>query len=378
MSEFYELLGVPRDASDADIKKAYRKLAMDYHPDRNPSPDAEAHFKEFTEAYEVLRDPQKRAAYDRYGKAGLNGGRGGQGFHHVDLAEALSIFMRDFGGMGGFESMFGGGERRAPGDGRRGQDMRVNVRLTLEEVARGTKRTVKLKTLERCSNCNGSGARKGSKPQRCPLCAGAGEVRREARSVFGQFVSVSPCPTCAGEGEIIKEGCEVCRGDGRVRADRSVTVEIPPGVSSNNYLTLRGQGPAGVRGGPAGDLIVMLEVKDDERFERQGDDLLVDLPVSFSQAALGAEFRVPTATEDAVISIPAGTQSGTVIRLKGRGLPRLGQNGSGDLHVRVHVWTPEGLTEEQGRLFRELAAHEGEPPSRSSGLWSRIKEVLGA
>ena len=378
MSEFYEMLGVARDASDADIKKAYRKLAMEYHPDRNPAPDAEARFKEFTEAYEVLRDPQKRAAYDRYGKAGLNGGRGGQGFHHVDLAEALSIFMRDFGGMGGFESMFGGGERRAPGDGRRGQDMRVTVRLTLEEVARGAKRSVKLKTLERCSNCNGSGARKGSKPQRCPTCAGAGEVRRQARSVFGQCVSVSPCPSCGGEGEIIMEGWEVCRGDGRVRADRSVTVEIPAGVSSNNYLTLRGQGPAGVRGGPAGDLIVMLEVKDDERFERQGDDLVVELPVSFSQAALGAEFRVPTATEETIVSIPAGTQSGTVLRLKGKGLPRLGQNGTGDLHVRVHVWTPEGLTEEQSRLFRELAAHEGEPPSRSSGLWSRIKEVLGA
>jgi molecular chaperone DnaJ len=378
VSEFYALLGVARDASDADIKKAYRKLAMEFHPDRNPAPDAEARFKEFTEAYEVLRDPQKRAAYDRYGKAGLNAGSGPQGFHHVDLAEALSIFMRDFGGMGGFESMFGGGERRAPGDGRRGQDMRVNVRLTLEDVAKGAKRTVKLKTLERCSNCNGSGARKGSKPQRCPTCSGAGEVRREARSVFGQFVSVSPCPTCGGEGEIIKEGCEICRGDGRVRADRSVTVEIPPGVSSNNYLTLRGQGPAGVRGGPAGDLIVMLEVKDDERFERQGDDLIHELPVSFSQAALGFEFRVPTATEETLVVIPPGTQSGTVLRLKGKGLPRLGQSGHGDLHVRVHVWTPDGLTDEQSRLFRELAAHEGEPPSRSGNLWSKIKEVLGA
>jgi len=378
VSEFYSLLGVARDASDADIKKAYRKLAMEFHPDRNPAADAEARFKEFTEAYEVLRDPQKRAAYDRYGKAGLNGAGGPQGFHHVDLAEALSIFMRDFGGMGGFESMFGGGERRAPGDGRRGQDMRVNVRLTLEDVARGAKRTVKLKTLERCSNCNGSGARKGSKPQRCPTCAGAGEVRREARSVFGQFVSVSPCPTCGGEGEIIKEGCEICRGDGRVRADRSVTVEIPPGVSSNNYLTLRGQGPAGVRGGPAGDLIVMLEVKDDERFERQGDDLIHELPVSFSQAALGFEFRVPTATDEALVVVPPGTQSGTVIRLKGKGLPRLGQSGTGDLHVRVHVWTPDTLTDDQARIFRELAVHEGEPPSRSGGLWSKIKEVLGA
>ena len=182
----------------------------------------------------------------------------------------------------------------------------------------------------------------------------------------------------AEKAEIIKEGCEICRGDGRVRADRSVTVEIPPGVSSNNYLTLRGQGPAGVRGGPAGDLIVMLEVKDDERFERQGDDLIHELPVTFSQAALGFEFRVPTATDEALVVIPPGTQSGTVIRLKGKGLPRLGQSGTGDLHVRVHVWTPDNLNEEQARLFRELAAREGEPPSREGGLWSKIKEVLGA
>ncbi len=376
MSEFYALLGVSRDASDADLKKAYRKLAMEFHPDRNPSTDAESRFKEITEAYEVLRDPQKRAVYDRYGKAGLNRGGGAQGFHHVDLAEALSIFMRDFGGMGGFESMFGG--RQAGPDSRRGQDVRVTVRLSLEEVARGVKKTVKLKTLDKCSNCDGSGARKGSKPQRCKTCGGSGEVRRETRSVFGQFVSVSACPTCAGEGEVITDGCEVCRGDGRVRADRSMTVEIPPGVTSNNYLTLRGQGAVGVRGGPAGDLIVMLEVKDHERFERQGDDLVLDLPVSFSQAALGSEFRVPTALDEALVVIPAGTQSGTVIRLKGKGLPRLGQSGSGDVHVRVHVWTPDALSDEQVRLFRELAQHEGEPPSRSSGLWSRIKEVLGA
>jgi molecular chaperone DnaJ len=376
VSEFYALLGVSRDASEADLKKAYRKLAMEFHPDRNPSTDAETRFKEITEAYEVLRDPQKRAVYDRYGKAGLNRGAGAQGFHHVDLAEALSIFMRDFGGMGGFESMFGG--RQAGPDSRRGQDVRVTVRLSLEEVARGVKKTVKLKTLDKCSNCDGSGARKGSKPQRCKTCGGSGEVRREARSVFGQFVSVSACPTCAGEGEVITDGCEVCRGDGRVRADRSITVEIPPGVTSNNYLTLRGQGAVGVRGGPAGDLIVMLEVKDHERFERQGDDLIVELPVSFSQAALGSEFRVPTALDESLVVIPAGTQSGTVIRLKGKGLPRLGQSGSGDVHVRVHVWTPDGLSDEQARLFKELAQHEGEPPSRSSGLWSRIKEVLGA
>jgi molecular chaperone DnaJ len=273
--------------------------------------------------------------------------------------------------------MFGGGQRSA-GEARRGQDIRVTVKLTLAEVHTGVKKTVKLKTLDRCGTCNGSGARAGTKPQRCATCGGAGEVRRAARSVFGQFVSVSACPTCGGEGEVVTQPCDVCRGDGRVRAERSVQVEIPPGVSSNNYLTLRGQGAVGARGGPNGDLVVMLEVKEDDRFERQGDDLVHTLAISFSQAALGTDAVVPTAVGEEPVHIPAGTQSGSVMRLKGRGLPRLGQSGYGDLHVRVHVWTPERLSGEQERLFQELARHEGAPPQQTSGFWSRIREVLGA
>jgi molecular chaperone DnaJ len=379
MSEFYRLLGVERDASEADIKKAYRKLAMEWHPDKNRTAEAEGRFKEITEAYEVLRDPQKRAAYDRYGKAGVGAGNNGFDFHHVDLSEALNIFMRDFGGFAGFEQMFGqGGGQRSAGESRRGQDIRVTVRLTLAEVHTGVKKTVKLKTLDRCTECSGSGAKAGTKPQRCSTCGGAGEVRRAARSVFGQFVSVSACPTCGGEGEVITQACDVCRGEGRMRAERSVQVEIPPGVSSNNYLTLRGQGAVGARGGPNGDLVVMLEVKDDDRFERQGDDLVHTLAISFTQAALGTEATVPTAVGEEQVRIPPGTQSGSVLRLKGRGLPRLGQSGYGDLHVRVHVWTPERLTDEQERLFRELARHEGAAPQQTSGFWSRIREVLGA
>ena len=375
MTEFYDLLGVPRDASEAEIKKAYRKLAMEYHPDRNSASEAEARFKEITEAYEVLRDPQKRAAYDRYGKAGVGAG-GGFGFHHVDLSEALNIFMRDFGGLGGFESIFGGGRQRA--DTRRGQDVRVTVKLSLTEVATGVKKSVKLKTLERCSNCSGSGAKPGTKPTPCSTCGGAGEVRRAARSMFGQFVSVSPCPTCAGEGQVVQQPCEVCRGEGRVRGDRTVVVEIPAGVSSNNYLTLRGQGAAGPRNGPNGDLLVMLDIKEDSRFERQGDDLIYDQPLSFSQAALGCEVEVPTPYGKETVQVPGGTQPETVVRLKGRGLPVLGQNSKGDLLVRLHVWTPERLSEEQERLFRELAKLEGEPPKRSPGFWSKLKEALGA
>ena len=375
MSEYYALLGVSRDATETDIKKAYRKLAMDFHPDRNPAPEAEARFKEITEAYEVLRDPQKRSAYDRYGKAGVGAGAGG-GFHHVDLSEALNIFMRDFGGMGGFESLFGGGRSRA--DVRRGQDVRVTVKLTLAEVATGVKKTVRFKAAGRCTACEGTGARPGSKPSPCSTCGGTGEVRRAARSMFGQFVSVSPCPTCAGEGVVVLDPCEVCRGEGRVRTDRTVTVDIPAGVSGNNYLTLRGQGAAGPRSGPAGDLLVMLDIRDDERFERQGNDLVFDLALSFSQAALGGDFTVPTPYGDEEIRVQAGTQPETIIRLRGRGLPVLGQNSKGDLIVRVHVWTPERLTTEQERLFRELAALEGEAPKRSPGFWSKLKEALGA
>ncbi|MFI5210583.1 MAG: molecular chaperone DnaJ [Gemmatimonadales bacterium] len=375
MSEFYALLGVTRDASEADIKKAYRKLAMEYHPDRNNAPAAEAKFKEITEAYEILRDPQKRAAYDRYGKAAFGAGRGGAGgFSHVDLAEALNIFMRDFGG---FDSMFGGAVR-AQAESRRGQDIRVTVKVSLDEVAAGAKRTIKLKTLERCTACDGQGAKKGTKPQSCGTCGGSGEVRRAARSLFGQFVSVAPCPACNGEGTVIAHACEECRGDGRIRAERSVSVEVPAGVSEQNYLTLRGQGAAGARNGPSGDLLVMIEVKDDERFERDGDNLIHDLPLSFSQAALGLTATVPTPYGDEKVAVPPGTQTGTVFRVKGKGLPRLGQGGKGDLNVRVHVWTPETLTEEQIRIFKELGLVEGAPPKRGESFWARIREALGA
>lgn len=375
MSDFYQLLGVSRDASDDEIKKAYRKLAMQYHPDKNRASDAEARFKEIAEAYDVLRDPDKRAAYDRYGKAGLSGAGAG-GFHHVDLSEALNIFMRDFGGFGGFESLFGGGQQ--PTETRRGQDVRVTVKLTLQDVAAGTKRTVKLKTHVTCVACGGTGGADGSRPSRCSTCGGSGEVRRATRSMFGQFVSVSPCPTCAGEGSIITDPCEICRGEGRVRGERTVQVEIPPGVSANNYITLRGQGSAGPRNGPNGDLLVMLEIKDDDRFERNGDDLFYDLSLSFSQAALGASVVVPTPYGEERVAVPAGIQAGTLLRLRGKGLPRLGQNGNGDLNVRVSLWTPANLTDEQRQLFEDLAKIEGEPPRESSSFWSRLKEALRA
>jgi molecular chaperone DnaJ len=248
----------------------------------------------------------------------------------------------------------------------------------LTEVALGVKKTVKIKSLERCTACNGSGAKTGTRPTTCGSCAGSGEVRRAARSMFGQFISVAPCPTCNGQGSVVLEPCEVCRGEGRVRGDRTVSVDIPPGVSSNNYLTLRGMGAAGPRTGPSGDLLVMIDIKEDERFERQGDDLIYDLPLSFSQAALGGEHEIPTPYGDERLRVPPGTQPETVLRIRNKGLPVLGQDSKGDLLVRVHVWTPERLTEEQERLFLELAKLEGEAPKRAPGFWSKLKEALGA
>ncbi len=376
MSDYYQVLGVARDASDADIKKAYRKLAMEYHPDRNGSPEAEAKFKELSEAYQILADPNKRAHYDRFGSAPSGAGGFGAGFQHVDLAEALNIFMRDFGGMGGFESIFGG--RAGGGDVRRGQDVRVTVRVSLQEVATGAKRSIKLKTLAACETCGGSGAGKGTRPVPCGTCGGSGEVRRAARSIFGQFVQVGPCPTCRGEGNVIRTPCEVCRGEGRVKSERTVSVEIPHGVASGNYITLRGQGAAGPRGGPPGDLVVVIDVKEDERWTRDGDDLWVELPVAFSQAALGATLVVPSPHGDQSVEIPPGTQSGTVISIRHKGLPRLGSTTLGDLHVRAHVWTPRQLNEEQRQLFSQLAEHEAAGPDREGGFWSKLKEALGA
>ena len=381
--DFYEVLGVSRDASSDEVKKAYRKLAMQYHPDRNEGEmAAEEKFKEVSEAYDVLNDPQKRQIYDQYGMAGLKGGGGGGfgGFHTFDLSEALNMFMRDFGGMGGFDSFFGGGQRERRSR-RRGQDIKVSLDLAIKDVAHGSTRKIKLKTLHGCDNCGGTGASPGSNPGTCQTCGGRGEVRRAQQSLFGQLVSVGTCPTCNGEGSVVSEPCEECRGDGRVRRDTVVDIEVPAGVSNENYLTLRGKGAAGPRNGPHGDLIVQLNVLDDSRFERRGDDLVYDLPVSFSQAALGHDFEIPTPYGDETIEIPAGTQSGTIVTVRGQGLPNLNDGRRGALHVRVQVWTPTKKTPEMDNLFEQLADLEGDPPSEDGlgrRIWNRMKEAFGA
>lgn len=376
MRDYYEILGVSRNADAETIKKAYRKLALQYHPDRNQgAKDAEEKFKEATEAYEVLRDEDKRASYDRFGHAGVRGGAGA-GFTGFNFADALDIFMRDFGGFG---DLFGGG-RRSSGP-RRGPDMRVRVPVTMVEVAAGVKKTIKLKVHDPCSHCTGSGAEPGSRTVTCEQCGGTGEIRRVQRSFIGQLVSVSPCTACGGEGQRIEKVCTVCSGRGIEQAEKTIEIDVPAGVSSGDYITLRGQGHHGGRGGVRGDVLVVMEVEDDPRFTRDGADLIYDLPITFSQAALGAEIEVPTINGSARLKIPPGIQSGRLLRMRGKGLPHLQGANRGDMIVRVLVWTPAQLTPEQETLFRKLEQVESAPPrpgeEEDRGFWSKVREALG-
>jgi molecular chaperone DnaJ len=382
MRDYYEILGVSRDADGEAIKRAYRKLALQYHPDRNNgSRESEEKFKEATEAYEVLRDGDKRSAYDRYGHAGVKAGAGFQGFGGFDFADALQVFMRDFGGFG-FEDLFSGrGGRR--GGARRGADVRVDLELALEEVAKGATRSFEVDVLEACDICGGTGAERGASPIACETCGGAGEVRRVQRSILGQMMTVAPCPGCGGEGQRIVATCDACQGRGVQAAARTLEVTVPPGVSTGDYITLRGRGNAGVRGGPPGDVVVVLSVAEDPRFVRDGADLIHTMAITFSDAALGAEVEVPTIDAAARLRIPAGTQSGRTFRIRERGLPQLRSPRRGDLIVRVLVWTPTELTAEQERLLRQLAAVERRPPAddeaaEARGFWSKVKEAFTA
>jgi len=372
--DYYEVLGVDRGASDDEIKRAYRRLAVKYHPDKNPDdPKAEEKFKEVTEAYEVLRDREKRRLYDQYGHAGLSGqggfgGGGFQGGHEFDLSDALRAFMRDFGGFG-FEDVFSGGGGRSRGQRgrRRGRDLQIKVKLSLEEIAEGVTKTIKLRKQIACSACGGSGARAGSRPRTCTECGGQGRIRRVQRTLLGQFVNVVTCPACHGEGKVIADPCPDCRGTGVVRGEETVKVKIPAGVSSGNYITLKSQGDAGEHGGPAGDVFVVVEEKENDLFERHGDDLLITLPVLPSDLALGAKVEVPTVSGRVSMKIPAGTHSHKIFRIPNRGIPHLHGPGRGDQLVRVVAWTPQKLSREEREHFerlRELEAGTVPPPGR--------------
>ena len=385
MRDYYEILGIARDADADAVKRAYRKQALQYHPDRNGgSKDTEAKFKEATEAYEVLRDPDKRAAYDRFGHAGVRSGAAGGGYGGFDFSDALEIFMRDFGGFG-MEDLFGGrggGGRRGGRASRKGADTRVRLPVTLAEVATGVRRTLKLELQEACGECRGTGAEHGAAPVECATCGGGGEVRRVQRSFLGQLVTVIPCPDCGGEGQRIHKPCPKCEGRGVEGAQKTIEVQVPPGVSTGDYITLRGQGNTGMRGGPRGDVLVVLEVQEDARYMRDGADLIYELPITFSQAALGLEVDVPMLPEGtARVKVAPGTQSGRLLRLRAKGLPQLQGPGRGDLIVRVVVWTPTELDAEQTALLRKLAKVEKQPPEKVSndderGFWSKVREAF--
>ncbi|OGJ86024.1 MAG: molecular chaperone DnaJ [Candidatus Raymondbacteria bacterium RifOxyA12_full_50_37] len=359
--DYYEVLGVGKDADTESIKNAYRKLAIKYHPDKNKGDkSAEERFKEATEAYEVLKDPDKRKKYDQFGHAAFGAGHGGWGGGFAggadgfDISDALRAFMNDFGGDSFFSDFFGGSRRRGGrgGGSNRGSDLQVTVHLTLEEINTGTSKKIKYKKREHCSHCGGKG---GSGARTCSTCGGSGQVRRVTQSLFGQMVNVGACSACNGTGEVISNKCSECGGDGLLRTESTISVKIPAGVAEGNYIPLRGQGDAGARGGQAGDLIVIIEEIPHEFFERHGQDLVCELEISMPQAALGDEIVLDTLDGKIKLTIAAGTESESVLRMREKGLPEVNNNRyRGDILVKIHVGTPKRLSSEERDLYRKL------------------------
>jgi molecular chaperone DnaJ len=342
--DYYEVLGINRDASDEDIKKAYRKLAMKHHPDRNPdSKDGEEKFKEAKEAYEVLSEAEKRRAYDAYGHAGVNPQMGGPG-----EGPGFGGFAEAFGDI--FSDIFGGGQGRGRSSVFRGADLRYNLEVSLEQAARGTETKIRIPTMETCETCKGSGAKPGTSPKTCETCHGSGTVRLSQ----GFFSIQQTCPTCHGTGKMVSDPCVTCRGAGRLKKHKTLSVKIPAGVDEGDRIRLSGEGEAGVNGGPPGDLYVVIHLKEHSVFQRDGDDLHCEMPISYSQAALGGEIEIPTLEGSAKIKVPAETQTGQVFRLRGKGIKGVRSTYPGDLLCEVVVETPVRLTERQKDLLREL------------------------
>ncbi len=380
--DYYEVLGVGKNASTAEMKAAYRKLALEFHPDRNPdNKEAEEKFKEASEAYEVLSDNDKRTRYDQFGHNGL---RGGQDFHqYTNINDIFSTFGDIFGGGSIFDDFFGGGSgksgRRQQGE--RGPDLKIRLQLTLEEIANGTQKTLKIKRYIVCDECKGSGAKGSSGHSTCHSCSGSGEIRQVSRSMFGQFVNISTCPTCNGEGRIIKERCTKCHGESRVRTEDKVEIEIPAGVESGNYLPVRGKGNAGRRGGQYGDLIVIMDEKEHDVFTRNGHNVLFRQSISYPDAALGADIEVPTLYGTEKIRIDAGTQPNTTITLKDKGIPKLNSYGQGDQIVIVDVYVPTKLSSAEKELMKQLADSDNIHPKndtakRKKDFFDRVKDAF--
>jgi molecular chaperone DnaJ len=345
--DYYEVLGLGKNATEEEIKKSFRKLAFQYHPDKNHDDGASDKFKEINEAYQILSDPDKRSSYDRFGHAGVAGTPFGQagGFEDFGFGGFGDIFETFFGGMGGQS-------HRGPS---RGVDLRYELKLTFEEAALGTEKEIKIRRTEFCSDCKGTGAKPGTEPVSCPECGGTGRLRRTQQSIFGRFTNVVPCTRCRSEGKIISEPCPRCRGTGHESFERQISVSIPAGVDEGTRVQLTGQGDAGERGAAAGNLFVELKISPHQFFRREDSDIIFDLSVNIAQASLGIDIEVPTLYGDAHLKVPAGSQSGTVFTLKGKGVPHFRRPGKGDELVRLNVVTPEKLTKEQKKLLEELA-----------------------
>jgi molecular chaperone DnaJ len=373
--DYYEILSLSRTAAQDEIKSAYRKAALKWHPDRNPNQKdhAEAKFREATEAYSVLSDPQKRAAYDHYGHAGVSGMGGDAGFNRTIFDEFQDIF----GDFFGFEDVFGrGGGGRGRNRVQRGADLRYDMRLSFEEAAAGVTSKIRLPRQEFCQACNGTGAKAGTGAAACETCKGRGQLHYQQ----GFFSITRTCPNCQGAGQMVREKCPECRGRGRVEKTRTIEVRIPPGVDSQTRIRVPNEGEPGVNGGPPGDLYIVLEVNDHPFFERRGADLYCTIPISVTQAALGAELTVPGLAGDEKVAIPEGTQTGSIIRLKGKGLPDPQGGGKGDLYVNLRVLTPTKLTREQRHLFQQLGETllvENRPAERNSSFFEKVKDIFG-
>lgn len=362
--DYYEVLGVAKTATDGEIKRAYRALAVQYHPDKNPGDAAaEEKFKECAEAYAVLSDQQKRASYDRFGHQGVGAGAGGfdPGFSNIE--DIFDIF--------GFGDMFGGrsGHRTSV---QRGSDLRYDLEITLSDAATGKDEKLRIPRLETCEECTGTGAEKGTSPETCITCGGSGQTRYQQ----GFFSVMRPCGNCGGKGQIIKSPCKTCRGAGRVEKEKTIEIKIPAGVETGSRLRVTGEGEAGVNGGPSGDLFIVLHVKEHKDFERQGADLYSAVPITFAQAALGADIKVKTLDGEEDLKVPAGTQTGTVFRVKGQGMPNLGGRGKGDLFVAVTVITPKSLNKEQRKLLEQLAEIEDSDFADKS-LMDKVRNIFG-
>lgn len=369
--DYYEVLGVGRGATEDDIRKAHRRLVLQYHPDRNTQSGAADQFKEIQEAYEVLSDREKRSAYDRFGHLGVNGGVGSGPFGRGGGIGIEDLFETFFGASAG-----GASQRQRV---QRGADLRVDITLKFEEAVFGLEREITFKKHETCTKCAGNGVEPGTSPAQCPRCGGSGELRRVHQNFFGQFVNVSICDRCNGHGTIITDPCKECRGQGVVRIDRTLQVNIPGGIDDGSQIRLSNEGEPGANGGPPGHLYLVIHVEPHRYFRRQANDLVADLPINVAQAALGDEIEIPTLDEPARLKIPAGAQTGRTVRLRGKGVPHLNGSGRGDLQIRLRVETPTNLTDEQRKLLKQLAAtFEQKPdPEEPRSFFDRVKDAFG-